>query len=158
MSHFYLPSNSTLPFSPLEPRPGPILAHSSYLVAPSAPPPSTTPLQSSGKSSVLENIVGKSFLPRGSGIVTRRPLVLQLYNSIEEYGEFLHQPNKKYYDFEEICTEIERDTDRVCGSNKNLKNQPINLRIYSPDVLNLTLIDLPGATKVRMRRIAMQGS
>lgn len=40
--------------------------------------------QSSGKSSVLENIVGKSFLPRGSGIVTRRPLVLQLYNSQEE--------------------------------------------------------------------------
>jgi len=63
--------------------------------------------QSSGKSSVLENIVGKSFLPRGSGIVTRRPLVLQLYNSTEEYGEFLHQPNKKYYDFSEICTEIE---------------------------------------------------
>ena len=29
--------------------------------------------QSSGKSSVLENIVGRSFLPRGSGIVTRRP-------------------------------------------------------------------------------------
>ena len=104
--------------------------------------------QSSGKSSVLENIVGKSFLPRGSGIVTRRPLVLQLYNSTEEYGEFLHHPNKKWYDFEEICTEIERDTDRVCGSNKNLKNQPINLRVYSPDVLNLTLIDLPGATKV----------
>lgn len=104
--------------------------------------------QSSGKSSVLENIVGKSFLPRGSGIVTRRPLVLQLYNSPEEYGEFLHNPTKKFYDFEEICQEIEADTNRVCGGNKNLKNQPINLRIYSPDVLNLTLIDLPGATKV----------
>ncbi|KAJ1672725.1 vacuolar protein sorting-associated protein 1, partial [Spiromyces aspiralis] len=36
--------------------------------------------QSSGKSSVLENIVGRDFLPRGSGIVTRRPLVLQLIN------------------------------------------------------------------------------
>ena len=36
--------------------------------------------QSSGKSSVLENIVGRDFLPRGSGIVTRRPLVLQLYS------------------------------------------------------------------------------
>ncbi|GLE05246.1 hypothetical protein PINS_up014246 [Pythium insidiosum] len=36
--------------------------------------------QSSGKSSVLENIVGRDFLPRGSGIVTRRPLILQLYN------------------------------------------------------------------------------
>ncbi len=36
--------------------------------------------QSSGKSSVLENIVGRDFLPRGTGIVTRRPLVLQLYS------------------------------------------------------------------------------
>ena len=34
--------------------------------------------QSCGKSSVLENFVGKDFLPRGNGIVTRRPLVLQL--------------------------------------------------------------------------------
>ena len=34
--------------------------------------------QSSGKSSVLESIVGRDFLPRGSGIVTRRPLILQL--------------------------------------------------------------------------------
>lgn len=34
--------------------------------------------QSSGKSSVIESLVGRSFLPRGTGIVTRRPLVLQL--------------------------------------------------------------------------------
>lgn len=38
------------------------------------------PQQSSGKSSVLESLVGRDFLPRGSGIVTRRPLVLQLVN------------------------------------------------------------------------------
>lgn len=37
--------------------------------------------QSAGKSSVLENFVGRDFLPRGSGIVTRRPLILQLINS-----------------------------------------------------------------------------
>ena len=37
-------------------------------------------IQSSGKSSVLESFVGHDFLPRGSGIVTRRPLVLQLIN------------------------------------------------------------------------------
>ncbi len=36
--------------------------------------------QSAGKSSVLENFVGEDFLPRGSGIVTRRPLILQLIN------------------------------------------------------------------------------
>jgi GTP-binding protein EngB required for normal cell division len=37
--------------------------------------------QSAGKSSVLENFVGRDFLPRGSGIVTRRPLILQLIYS-----------------------------------------------------------------------------
>ena len=31
--------------------------------------------QSSGKSSVLESIVGLDFLPRGDGVVTRRPLI-----------------------------------------------------------------------------------
>lgn len=36
--------------------------------------------QSSGKSSVLEAIVGRDFLPRGTGVVTRRPLELQLCN------------------------------------------------------------------------------
>lgn len=34
--------------------------------------------QSSGKSSVLESIVGLDFLPRGDGLVTRRPLELRL--------------------------------------------------------------------------------
>jgi ABC-type branched-subunit amino acid transport system ATPase component len=32
--------------------------------------------QSAGKSSLLESICGMNFLPRGSGIVTRRPLEL----------------------------------------------------------------------------------
>ncbi len=36
--------------------------------------------QSSGKSSVLENIVGRDFLPRGAGIVTRRPVLMYLHN------------------------------------------------------------------------------
>ncbi len=64
--------------------------------------------QSAGKSSVLENIVGRDFLPRGSGIVTRRPLVLQLIQipkagladaGGEEWGEFLHKPGKRLSTF-----------------------------------------------------------
>lgn len=43
--------------------------------------------QSSGKSSVLENVVGRDFLPRGTGIVTRRPLILQLYNTAGVSGK-----------------------------------------------------------------------
>ncbi len=110
--------------------------------------------QSSGKSSVLENIVGKDFLPRGSGIVTRRPLVLQLYNissdgsDKEEWGEFNHLPNQKIYDFKKIREEIEKETDRITGKNKGISNKPITLKVFSPHVLNLTLVDLPGITKV----------
>ncbi|XP_053084851.1 dynamin-1 isoform X4 [Pangasianodon hypophthalmus] len=104
--------------------------------------------QSAGKSSVLENFVGKDFLPRGSGIVTRRPLVLQLINSPTEYAEFLHCKGKKFTDFEEVRQEIEAETDRITGQNKGISPVPINLRVYSPHVLNLTLVDLPGMTKV----------
>ena len=148
--------------------------------------------QSSGKSSILETLVGKDFLPRGTGIVTRRPLVLQLNNipsknlsssylhndltmndndnnnidkdnthlsssddnsdkvedSIEEWGEFLHKPGQKFYDFDEIRKEIEFETTRIAGKNKGISKIPINLKIFSPHVLNLTLVDLPGITKV----------
>lgn len=72
--------------------------------------------QSSGKSSVLEAVVGRDFLPRGTGIVTRRPLELQLETAADkdapEYGEFGHLPGQKFYDFEEIRKEIEEETKR----------------------------------------------
>ncbi|KAJ2708757.1 vacuolar protein sorting-associated protein 1 [Coemansia spiralis] len=120
--------------------------------------------QSSGKSSVLENIVGRDFLPRGTGIVTRRPLVLQLINRAaaadeaaadasgkenpNEWGEFLHMPGKKFFNFDEIRDEIVNDTEKKTGRNLGISPVPINLRIFSPNVLTLTLVDLPGLTKV----------
>lgn len=111
--------------------------------------------QSTGKSSVLENIVGRDFLPRGSGIVTRRPLVLQLVHIDETeagskwgWGKFLHTGGKEFYDFTAICDEIAAETDRLAGSNKGITSDPIRLRIFSPHVLNLALIDLPGITRV----------
>uniref|UniRef100_A0A7N0TQV6 Uncharacterized protein n=1 Tax=Kalanchoe fedtschenkoi TaxID=63787 RepID=A0A7N0TQV6_KALFE len=106
--------------------------------------------QSSGKSSVLESIVGKDFLPRGSGIVTRRPLVLQLHklDGGREYAEFLHLPGKKFTDFAAVRKEIADETDRETGRTKQISTVPIHLSIYSPNVVNLTLIDLPGLTKV----------
>lgn len=130
--------------------------------------------QSSGKSSVLEGIVGRDFLPRGPGIVTRRPLILQLVYSPsrwkktrksesdgsgdespdleeaepEEWGKFSHIKDKKFADFYEIRDEIERETERLTGHNKGISSEPIILRVYSPKVVNLTLVDLPGITKV----------
>ncbi|KAK8568293.1 hypothetical protein V6N13_106229 [Hibiscus sabdariffa] len=111
--------------------------------------------QSSGKSSVLESLVGRDFLPRGSDICTRRPLVLQLLQtkrkpdgSEEEYGEFLHLPGKRFYDFSEIRREIQAETDREAGGNKGVSDKQIRLKIFSPNVLDITLVDLPGITKV----------
>ncbi|KAG9140647.1 hypothetical protein Leryth_006842 [Lithospermum erythrorhizon] len=107
--------------------------------------------QSSGKSSVLESIVGRDFLPRGSGIVTRRPLVLQLHKTndgSQEYAEFAHMPRRQFSDFSLVRKEIADETDRVTGKTKQISPVPIHLSIYSPNVVNLTLIDLPGLTKV----------
>ncbi|XP_039647667.1 dynamin-1-like protein isoform X2 [Perca fluviatilis] len=118
--------------------------------------------QSSGKSSVLESLVGRDLLPRGTGIVTRRPLILQLVNvdpgdarknddsgrEGDEWGKFLHTKNQIFTDFEEIRQEIENETARISGNNKGISDDPIHLKIFSPHVVNLTLVDLPGITKV----------
>ena len=107
-------------------------------------------------------------LPRGSGIVTRRPLILQLINraaqsngvkseelktsdaesNVDEWGEFLHIPGQKFHDFNKIREEIIRETEAKTGRNAGISPAPINLRIYSPNVLTLTLVDLPGLTRV----------
>lgn len=107
--------------------------------------------QSAGKSSVLEALVGRDFLPRGTGIVTRRPLVLQLERGKAgeaDYCEFLHLPGRRFTDFHQVRDEINNDTAKVCGSNKGISNLPINLKVVAPHTLPLTLVDLPGLTKV----------
>ena len=101
--------------------------------------------------------------------MTRRPLVLQLINRAstrsqangvkevkttdnesnqDEWGEFLHVPGQKYFDFNKIRDEIVKETESKTGRNGGISPAPINLRIYSPNVLTLTLVDLPGLTKV----------
>lgn len=96
--------------------------------------------------------------------MTRCPLVLQLIYcpltdkdhrssergtvNCEEWGTFLHTKNTVYTDFEAIRHEIEAETDRMAGANKGVCSEPINLKIYSTRVVNLTLVDLPGMTKV----------
>jgi len=107
--------------------------------------------------------------------VTRRPLILQLINVPEdenapepadpyrspsqarrsEWAEFHHIPNRRFTDFSDVKREIESETARVAGNNKGINRQSINLKIYSPHVLNLTLVDLPGLTKVCRRHTSV---
>ncbi|NWI89478.1 MX protein, partial [Pitta sordida] len=107
--------------------------------------------QSSGKSSVLEALSGVA-LPRGNGIVTRCPLELKLKR--------LHdgQAWQGKISFRNVVMDLQHpsDVDRavrhaqdvVAGPRGAISGELISLEIRSPDVPDLTLIDLPGIARV----------
>lgn len=97
-------------------------------------------VQGAGKSSVLECLIGKDFLPKG---ITCRPLIVKLHkiDGIREYAMFSHQPSKKYTCFAEVKAEI-------AGCSSEISAVPVHLSIFAPDVVNLTFIDLPGLSKL----------
>jgi dynamin-like GTPase MGM1, mitochondrial len=102
--------------------------------------------QSSGKSSVLEAIVGHSFLPKGSNMVTRRPIELTLIHtpdSTHEYSEFPQLGLGKVTDFKNVANTL-KDLNLAVSEDECISDKPIELRIYSSNVPDLTLVDLPG--------------
>lgn len=106
--------------------------------------------QSSGKSSVLEAIVGHEFLPKGHNMVTRRPIELTLVNTPDaqaEYGEFPALRLGKVTDFTQIQKTL-TDLNMAVPASDCVSDDPIQLRIYSPNVPDLQLIDLPGYIQV----------
>lgn len=106
--------------------------------------------QSSGKSSVLEAIVGHEFLPKGSNMVTRRPIELTLVNTPNghsEYGEFPALGLGKITDFSQIQRTL-TDLNLAVPETDCVTNDPIQLTIHSPNVPDLSLIDLPGYIQV----------
>lgn len=106
--------------------------------------------QSSGKSSVLEAIVGHEFLPKGSNMVTRRPIELTLVNTpgtYEEYGEFPDLGLRKITDFSSIQRTL-TELNLAVPDSDCVSHDPIHLTVYSPNVPDLSLIDLPGYIQV----------
>ncbi|KAL6851810.1 P-loop containing nucleoside triphosphate hydrolase protein [Trichoderma novae-zelandiae] len=106
--------------------------------------------QSSGKSSVLEAIVGHEFLPKGLNMVTRRPIELTLVNtpdSAEEYGEFPDLGLRKISDFSSIQRTL-TELNMAVSEAECVSHDPIHLTIYSRNVPDLSLIDLPGYIQV----------
>ena len=109
--------------------------------------------QSSGKSSVLEAIVGHEFLPKGSNMVTRRPIELTLVNTPNgqsEYGEFPALGLGKITDFSQIQRTL-TDLNLAVSDEQCVTDDPIQLSIHSPNVPDLSLIDLPGYIQVAGR-------
>ncbi|KAF3855953.1 hypothetical protein F7725_016676 [Dissostichus mawsoni] len=99
--------------------------------------------QSSGKSSVLEALSGVA-LPRGSGIVTRCPLELKMKRRKEGEGWY---GKISYQDFEEELKDLAGVENKI-REGTVYTVLPSILEIASPDVPDLTLIDLPGITRV----------
>ena len=106
--------------------------------------------QSTGKTSILTNIIGLDILPKGEGVVTRRPIELRLnkIKSGEPYIYFEDDINNKITDFSIIKEKITELTNLTCGNNKNIIDEPLILNIYSQTCPDLTIIDLPGISRV----------
>ncbi|XP_060732039.1 interferon-induced GTP-binding protein Mx-like [Tachysurus vachellii] len=107
--------------------------------------------QSSGKSSVLEALSGVA-LPRGTGIVTRCPLVLKLkrvengasWSAVLTYKDqikVLQRPS-------DVGSAVSSAQNALAGEGKGISEQMISLEIKSREVPDLTLIDLPGIARV----------
>ena len=124
--------------------------------------------QSSGKSSVLNSIIGMDILPTGTNMVTRVPLQLELIrvssNIIKaEFGNYenglwkqqetisISYPDITNSEKNKIIESINKYTRDKAGEQMNISNKPIFLKIYSPDIPNLSFIDLPGLTMVLHR-------
>ncbi|XP_017285434.1 interferon-induced GTP-binding protein Mx [Kryptolebias marmoratus] len=110
--------------------------------------------QSSGKSSVLEALSGVA-LPRGSGIVTRCPLELKMKRRKEGqdwYGKISYQKyEEELNDPATVEKKIREAQDEMAGVGVGISDDLISLEIASPDVPDLTLIDLPGIARVAVK-------
>ncbi|KAK9515669.1 hypothetical protein VZT92_026296 [Zoarces viviparus] len=110
--------------------------------------------QSSGKRSVLEALSGVA-LPRGRGIVTRCPLELKMKRKKEGeewYGKISYQGfEEQIKDPADVEKMIREAQEKFAGKGVGISDDLISLEIASPDVPDLTLIDLPGITRVAVK-------
>nr|KMM67478.1 dynamin-2 [Coccidioides posadasii RMSCC 3488] len=83
--------------------------------------------------------------PTGYSINVNDPSLISLVNKLQDVFTTVGVRNST---ISQIREEIVRETEAKTGRNAGISPQPINLRIYSPNVLTLTLVDLPGLTKV----------
>ncbi|KAI5316818.1 hypothetical protein L3X38_036525 [Prunus dulcis] len=105
--------------------------------------------QSSGKSSVLESLAGIS-LPRGQGICTRVPLIMRLQHHSSPQPELSLEYNGRTdrTDEDNVTDDIVKATNSIAGGGKGISNAPLTLLVKKNGVPDLTMVDLPGITRV----------
>ncbi|KAL8150545.1 hypothetical protein V2J09_020353 [Rumex salicifolius] len=103
--------------------------------------------QSSGKSSVLESLAAIS-LPRGQGICTRVPLILSLQAGSPASLTLEYAGKSVQTDDSMVAAAIDEATRELAGDSKGISNTPLTLIVRKPGVPDLTMVDLPGITRV----------
>ncbi|KAG6751202.1 hypothetical protein POTOM_045721 [Populus tomentosa] len=105
--------------------------------------------QSSGKSSVLESLACIN-LPRGDGICTGVPLIVRLKHHPSLVPEIFLQFKDQTVSTDEahVADAIKRATDEIAGNGKGISNTELTLVVKKNGVPDLTLVDLPGITRV----------
>ncbi|KAF8391994.1 hypothetical protein HHK36_022334 [Tetracentron sinense] len=108
--------------------------------------------QSSGKSSVLKSLTGIN-LPHGQGIYTRVPLIMRLQHHSTPNPELHLEYHGKIIPTNEthIAEAINMATDEIAGTGKGISNTPLTLVVKKRGVPDLTMVDLPGITRVPVR-------
>ena len=108
--------------------------------------------ESAGKSTILERVAMLPLFPKGDGICTRLPILVQLRQSKDDRPPRLTVvEDEKVVDYEDMDTEeeirkimeetVKRENDDVIGISKR---SYLKLVVTGPDFPNLDLLDLPG--------------
>ena len=107
--------------------------------------------QSCGKSTLLELLIGEDFLPKGEGIVTRCPILVQATTNksiSKPRAKLGHIKDKYFEDFKQVRDEINLQTEKLAGKNKSISLEAIIVKIEGPELMPLSFVDLPGLTRI----------
>ena len=114
--------------------------------------------QTSGKSSLVNNIIGYELLPTGDNMVTRTPLNVSLSNGSADTIQLYYIDNGKKIttyidkfstcDVEVLKIKIMETTDVITGGNYLISKSILYLEIVNPEVEDLVVIDLPGLISI----------
>jgi dynamin 1-like protein len=107
--------------------------------------------QSSGKSSVLEHIIGREFLPRGQGIVTRRPVIIQKIVDPNISRDQLSVNDTPVSSYEKLGQMLSESMQQAARSGDGITAEPVIVRMVLNSGVSLSLIDMPGLTKIALK-------
>ncbi|CAL8117596.1 unnamed protein product [Orchesella dallaii] len=106
-------------------------------------------VQSAGKSSVLNRVIGFIIFPQASGTTTTCPIILRVFKIPESEEEGIELDNfpdaGRISDNDEVMAKIANFMEKNGGK---LVDTPIGVRVYSRTLLPFTVIDMPGITKL----------